>query len=180
MVSRVNPDSAAAGSPLDDLKAGRRPGIEQLRQAISHMSGAERRLRARDHPREGELTTAEVRSLAALATEREMTAGQLARSVDLNPATVTGMLDHLEDADIVKRHRSTEDRRVLKVSLTAHGWNLLEGKLAKWQSLWEHNLAEVSDDEIRTAVRVIQQVTQLYGQISEQLDDVNRPTRRTR
>ncbi len=158
-----------ATSSLEQVKAGRRPEMEQLRQAISHMSGAERRLRVRDHPRPGELTTVQLRSLAVLAREREMTAGQLARSVDLNPATVTGMLDHLEESDIVRRHRSTEDRRVLNVSLTAHGWDLLEGKLATWQATWEDKLADVTEEEIRTAVRVIQRVTQLYSEISEQL-----------
>ena len=114
----------------------------------------------------------QLRSLAALAREREMTAGQLARSVDLNPATVTAMLDHLEEADIVKRDRSIEDRRVCNVSLTAHGWELLEGKLAKWQSMWEQTLAGLSADELRTAVRVMQQVTELYGDIYERLDEI--------
>jgi DNA-binding MarR family transcriptional regulator len=179
MVLRADQTCDGPDHPLDHLKAGRRPEIEQLRQALSHMSGAERRLRARDHARPGELTTVQLRSLAALARQPEMTAGQLARSVDLNPATVTGMLDQLEQADIVKRHRSVEDRRVLNVSLTAHGWELLEGKLATWQSMWEEKLADVTDEEIRTGVRVIQQVTELYGEISERLENMeHRETRR--
>jgi MarR family transcriptional regulator, organic hydroperoxide resistance regulator len=158
------------GNPLEELKAGRRPEIEELRQALSHMSGAERRLRGRDHSRAGELTTVQVRSLAALAREREMTAGQLARSVDLNPATVTAMLDHLEEADIVTRHRSTEDRRVCNVALTAHGWELLERKLAGWQQRWEEKLAEVSDADLQTAARVVGQVTDLYDEIGQRLE----------
>jgi DNA-binding MarR family transcriptional regulator len=162
------------GNPLEELKAGRRPEIEELRQALSHMSGAERRLRGRDHSRAGELTTVQVRSLAALAREREMTAGQLARSVDLNPATVTAMLDHLEEADIVTRHRSTEDRRVCNVALTAHGWELLERKLAAWQAMWERKLAEVSADELQTAARVLQKIGELYGEIYEGLEDADR------
>jgi DNA-binding MarR family transcriptional regulator len=169
MVLRADQTCDGPDHPLDHLKAGRRPEIEQLRQALSHMSGAERRLRARDHARPGELTTVQLRSLAALARQPEMTAGQL----------VTGMLDQLEQADIVKRHRSVEDRRVLNVSLTAHGWELLEGKLATWQSMWEEKLADVTDEEIRTGVRVIQQVTELYGEISERLENMeHRETRR--
>ena len=113
------------------------------------MTGAERRLRGRDHSRPGELTFAQIRALAALGREREMTAGQLARSADLNPATVTAMLDHLEAAGIVQRHRSTEDRRVCNVSLTQDGWELLEHKLAGWQQRWEEKLTGVSDDDSR-------------------------------
>jgi len=148
----------------------RRAEIEELRAALAHMSGAERRLRGRDHSRPGELTFAQIRALAALGREREMTAGQLARSADLNPATVTAMLDHLEAAGIVARHRSTTDRRVCNVSLTGDGWELLEQKLAAWQRRWEDKLADVSDADLRTAARVVGQVTELYDEIVQKLD----------
>jgi DNA-binding MarR family transcriptional regulator len=148
----------------------RRAEIEELRAALAHMSGAERRLRGRDHSRPGELTFAQIRALAALGREREMTAGQLARSADLNPATVTAMLDHLEAAGIVARHRSTTDRRVCNVSLTGDGWELLEQKLAAWQRRWEDMLADVSDADLRTAARVVGQVTGLYDEIVQKLD----------
>jgi DNA-binding MarR family transcriptional regulator len=152
------------------VETASRAEIEELRHALSHMSGAERRLRGRDHSHSGELTFAQIRSLAALGREREMTAGQLARSADLNPATVTAMLDQLEAADIVSRHRSTEDRRVCNVSLTPKGWEVLEGKLARWQSMWEETLAGVSDRDLKTAVRVIEQVSGLYESIGERMD----------
>jgi DNA-binding MarR family transcriptional regulator len=148
----------------------RRAEIEELRAALAHMSGAERRLRGRDHSRPGELTFAQIRALAALGREREMTAGQLARSADLNPATVTAMLDHLEAAGIVARLRSTTDRRVCNVSLTGEGWELLEQKLAAWQGRWEDKLADVSDADLRTAARVVGQVTELYDEIVHKLD----------
>jgi DNA-binding MarR family transcriptional regulator len=148
----------------------RRAEIEELRAALAHMSGAERRLRGRDHSRPGELTFAQIRALAALGREREMTAGQLARSADLNPATVTAMLDHLEAAGIVARHRSTTDRRVCNVSLTGDGWELLEQKLAGWQRRWEEKLAGVSDADLQTAARVVKQVTDLYDEIDQRLD----------
>lgn len=144
-----------------------RPGIEELRLALAHMSGAERRLRGRDQSRPGELTHAQIRALAALGRKQEMTAGQLARSADLNPATVTAMLDHLEAADVVQRVRSTEDRRVCNVSLTPQGWELLERKLASWKALWEQKLAGVSDRELDGAARVIQQVAEMYDSLCE-------------
>jgi DNA-binding MarR family transcriptional regulator len=149
--------------------AEHRPAIEELRLAVAQMSGAERRLRGRDHSRPGELTHAQIRALAALGREQEMTAGQLARSADMNPATVTAMLDHLEAANVVARHRSTEDRRVCNVSLTPQGWKLLETKLATWQALWEEQLGAVSDRDLDTAARVIQQVCSMYDLLGERL-----------
>jgi DNA-binding MarR family transcriptional regulator len=143
-----------------------RAAIEELRRTLGHMSGAERRLRSRDHGRPGELTHAQLRSIAALGREQEMTVGEIARSADLTPATVTGMIDQLEAANIVQRHRSTEDRRVCNVSLTPAGWSLLEHKLGAWQSVWESRLADVSDEELHTAVRVLRHVTAVYDSVT--------------
>jgi MarR family transcriptional regulator, organic hydroperoxide resistance regulator len=161
-----------AGTLRDpQAQAGARSELELLRSALARMSAAERRLRGRDHKRAGELTVAQLRSLAALGREREMTAGQLARSADLNPATVTAMLDHLEAANIVERRRSTEDRRVCNVSLTPEGWELLQQQLAGWQSVWEQKLAGVSDRDLAITARVIAQITDLYDSFSEKLDN---------
>jgi DNA-binding MarR family transcriptional regulator len=168
--------STDAQPPTDGERAAeatgvRGPAIEDLRAALTGMSGAERRLRGRDHSRPGELTYAQIRALAALGREREMTAGQLARSAELNPATVTAMLDHLEEAGIVQRHRSTEDRRVCNVSLTQDGWELLERKLAGWQSLWEQKLADVPERDLQAAASVVRHVTDLYEEICQRLDE---------
>ncbi|MDQ6806107.1 MAG: MFS transporter [Actinomycetota bacterium] len=65
--------------------AEHRPATENLRQAAVQMFGAERRLRSRDHSRAGELTHAQLRALATIGREQAMTAGQLAKSADLNP-----------------------------------------------------------------------------------------------
>ncbi len=153
-------------SAAADPAAERRPTIEELRMALVQMLGAERRLRGRDHNRAGELTYGQVRALATLGRERELTAGQLARSADLNPATVTAMLDHLEAAEIVQRHRSTEDRRVCNVSLTPQGWELLERKLASWHAQWEQKFVDFSDEELAVAARVIGRVTDIYDALS--------------
>jgi DNA-binding MarR family transcriptional regulator len=147
-----------------------RPTVEALRDSVGRLFGAERRLRGRNpsHGEAGALTVGQVRSLAALAREREMTAGQLARSADLNPASVTAMLDHLEAAGIVERRRSQTDRRVCNVALTEAGWQILEEQLSAWQSLWEQSLAEIGDRELEIATRVT-------ARVAAMLDSLNQP-----
>jgi len=146
--------------------AGAGNAVAELRASVNHLFGAERRLRGRDHSRPGELTYAQMRSIAALGREGELTAGQLAKSADLTPATVTAILDQLEAADIVARHRSTEDRRVCNISLTSKGWALRERKLAEWLSLWQDRLSGFTDTEIETATRIIGQVTGILDSAS--------------
>ena len=152
----------------ESAAADRTGRIEELRLTLAHMLGAERRLRARNHsrPGSGDLSYAQVRALAALGREGEMTAGQLARSADLNPASITALLDHLEQSGIVERHRSTEDRRVCNVSLTPSGWELLQRRLESWQALWERKFEGVSDRDVRGATRVLAQIAELYDELA--------------
>ncbi|MDQ6777850.1 MAG: MarR family transcriptional regulator [Actinomycetota bacterium] len=151
-------------------EAERRHAAEKLRQAATQMFGAERRLRSRDHSRAGELTQAQLRALATIGREQAMTAGQLAKSADLNPATVTAMLDQLEELKVVQRHRSTEDRRVCNVSLTPEGWQLLERKRAYWDSLWDEHLSQFSDHDLEAAAAVIEEVTAIYDGLAARLE----------
>src|SRR6185295_2016536 len=58
------------------------------------------------------------RCLDILGTRGPMTAGQLAEAVRLTTGAVTGVLDRLETAGLVRRVRDTEDRRRVMVELT--------------------------------------------------------------
>jgi MarR family transcriptional regulator, organic hydroperoxide resistance regulator len=147
--------------------------VDGLRTAVNHLLAADRRLRGRDHSRPGELTFAQVRTIAALGRGSEMTAGQLAKSAELTPATVTTILDQLETANIVERRRSTEDRRVCNVALTPEGWQLLERKLAAWRQLWSEHLSGYSDADIATATGIVQAVTGILDTLASTLEPAN-------
>ncbi len=58
------------------------------------------------------------RCLDILGTRGPMTAGQLAEAVRLTTGAVTGVLDRLEKAGLVRRTRDTDDRRRVIVELT--------------------------------------------------------------
>jgi MarR family transcriptional regulator, organic hydroperoxide resistance regulator len=168
MSRTTSPAEAARPAPTEP--AGK---VQELRAGVNQLFASERRLRGRDHSRPGELTFAQLRTIAALGREREMTAGQLAKSAELTPATVTTILDQLEAADIVERRRSTEDRRVCNVALTPQGWELLERKLAIWQAQWAEALSEFDDEEIDTASRVIHKITGLFDSVANTLESAH-------
>ncbi len=143
--------------------ATERPALDDLRGAVAQMFGAERRLRSRDHA-PGELTHAHIRSLHALS-EGPITAGHLAKSAELNPASVTAMLDHLEAAGIVQRTRSTTDRRVCMVALTDQGRALLDEKTARWKAMWADHLVGYSDAELEVAGRITRDVAAMLDSV---------------
>ena len=88
------------------LPTERQTTLEQVRLAMGELFGAERRLRGREQQQGRDLTHSQLRALIVLGKADEVTAGDLAKSADLNPASVTAMLDHLESSGIVERRRS--------------------------------------------------------------------------
>src|ERR1700692_526911 len=113
--------TAPAVTPVANVDP-RADAIATVRSAVGELLGAERRLRARDQQRRDRMTYAQTRALVALAdsggTAADVSAGQLAKAADLHPATVTAMLDLLEDEGLVVRRRSDADRRCVLVALT--------------------------------------------------------------
>ena len=60
------------------------------------------------------------------ATTRALTAGELARRVSLSQATITDILKRLELRGLIRRTRSSADRRRVLVEPTAEGRSLAE------------------------------------------------------
>ncbi|HWI21209.1 MAG TPA: MarR family transcriptional regulator [Baekduia sp.] len=124
------------------------------------MFAAERRrqLRAKSDPPEMSVRQA----IALWVIEKgNVTAGDIARSAGMSPATVTAILDELEDAGFVVRGRAPDDRRVVMVEMTEAGrQTYLEG-MAWWDGLWETHFADWSDDELLIAIRTLETVTAL-------------------
>ena len=87
--------------------------LDDLRAAFVELMGAERRLRGRDPQRPGDLTHGQVRALLALDRDEEVTAGWLAKQAEMSPASVTAMLDKLEQGGMVERRRSATDPGVV-------------------------------------------------------------------
>jgi MarR family transcriptional regulator, organic hydroperoxide resistance regulator len=160
--------SGATGRGVDPAVTQADAGgtVEELRTALYQLFAAERRLRSRDQSRPGELTHAQMRSIIALGSEREMTAGQLAKSAELTPGSVTAILDQLEAAGIVERRRSTEDRRVCYIALTPEGWKLRERKLSAWKSLWEERLSRFSDEQLQSAAEIVHEMSAVFDTVA--------------
>ena len=102
-----------------------------LNAAFVEVLGSERRLRYRDRG-STHLTTTQFLALSRLEFEEAVTAGQLAKNADLNPGTVSGMLDDLEAKGLVKHQTDPRDRRVVTISLTPNG----RAVVAEMHVLW--------------------------------------------
>lgn len=71
------------------------------------------------------LTTPQLLVLRTVAQTSDVTLGRVARNLSLSQATVTTLVDRLENGGYIVRARSEEDRRRVFVRLTAAGREVL-------------------------------------------------------
>jgi DNA-binding MarR family transcriptional regulator len=74
------------------------------------------------------LTRPQLAVMLALLREGETSPGALARRLSLSAATVSGILDRLEEKGLVRRQRSSRDRRAVWVSATRDAQGLLDAE----------------------------------------------------
>jgi len=134
---------------------------DEVRAAMSELLAAERRLRGRDPNRPGELSASQVRALFQLERGEACTAGELAKRADLSPASMTAMLDQLEQSGIVERRRSEKDRRQVIVSLTDAGHVTLAERRTHVETKTKQALDVYSDAELEAASKVMRSLAGL-------------------
>ncbi|MDR3581278.1 MAG: MarR family transcriptional regulator [Oryzomonas sp.] len=108
------------------------------------------------------LTGPQLWAIKLVAGSAPIKVSDLARRMYLHPATVVGILDRLESKGLVQRTRSTEDRRVVEIDLTAQGRvvvsqapEVAQGMLVKGlESLSPKKLSHVSES-MRDIVRIL-------------------------
>lgn len=76
--------------------------------------------------RETGLTTSQLLVLEAAVKLVKPSPGNIAKEVQLSQATVTNLIDRLERNELILRHKSTQDKRVVEVRLTDKGRNIIE------------------------------------------------------
>jgi len=99
------------------------------------------------------LNATDLNCLNILSFSGQLTAGDLAKATGLTTASITGVIDRLEEAGFVQRERDAADRRRVVVHLNlqkAYGTvaPVFAPMLADWQSV----AAQYSDDELRLIV----------------------------
>jgi MarR family transcriptional regulator, organic hydroperoxide resistance regulator len=138
---------------LDAAEPG--AAVAEVLAAFGELLVAQRRLRGRDAQHPGELSFAQLRVLAALERGDSCPTGQLAEKAGVSPATVTGMLDNLEQMGIVTRVRSAEDRRVVLTRLTDEGRRLRDEKRREVRGAFEQALSSLGPRDLAAAPRIL-------------------------
>src|SRR5580658_1079660 len=96
------------------------------------------------------INATDLNCLNLVALTGHMTAGDLSKQTGLSTASITGVLDRLEEGGFVRRVRDPHDRRRVIVEL-ADGPGLREvgSTFAPVVKAWRATAADYSDDELR-------------------------------
>ena len=152
----------APRSPAPAVGPERTAAITELGIAFRSAFRSLRSLRGRDTHRGDEIGHAQYELLAELCVRGPLQAGELAEAVEASAATVSGMLDHLSEADLVERTRSDTDRRIVVVKVTRRGKRKVEARKALWQARWQGALEGLDDEELQTAAVVLERISGIF------------------
>lgn len=94
-------------------------------------------LNSRQLARQSELTTSQFLLLQYVAQQGQALPSSIAKAIELKQATITVLLNQLEDAGFVTRSRDTKDRRRVWVRLTDTARDILEQSPDLLQSRFE-------------------------------------------
>jgi len=107
----------------------------------------------------------------------------LARRMYLHPATMVGLLDRLELKGLVQRIRSDKDRRVVHVSITDQGRDLVRNSPEVAQGLLVKGLEPLTEKKVKAISDGLEQIVTILGVQEEppkliHSPDVNLPGKR--
>lgn len=99
--------------------------------------------------------------LQTLHDDGPLTTSAVAKLIHLSNSTVVGILDRLEQKDWVCRERSTGDRRVVLVSITAGGESFLAGAPGLLQDRLATGLRNLPEKEQLTIAQALETIVEL-------------------
>jgi DNA-binding MarR family transcriptional regulator len=111
--------------------------------------------------RETGLTGPQVWGIKVIAEHGNIRVSDLAKKMYLHPTTVVGILDRLEKRGLVSRSRSKEDRRVVDVSLTCEGRNLVADSPEAASNKLTRGLEALSVDDLNVIHQGLHRLTNI-------------------
>jgi DNA-binding transcriptional ArsR family regulator len=107
------------------------------------------------------INATDLNCLNILSFSGQLTAGELAKATGLTTASITGVVDRLEEAGFVRRERDSTDRRRVVIHLDApRALGTVAPVFGPMMGAWQRMAAQYSDDELRLIV-------EFYGRMEQ-------------
>jgi DNA-binding MarR family transcriptional regulator len=111
------------------------------------------------------INATDLNCLNILSFSGQMTAGELAKATGLTTASITGVVDRLEQSGFVRRERDAHDRRRVVIHLdTERALRTVAPVFGPMMGAWQRAVAGYTDDELRLIV-------EFYGRMEQIIRD---------
>ena len=162
-LSRAGWELPWAESPFGGAKPQERAELELAFATAMRRTGSLMQLMNQAAADRIGINATDLNCLNILSFSGHMTAGELARATGLTTASITGVIDRLEEAGYVTRERDPHDRRrvVVTLSLDRAMRNVASVFLPVMRD-WRELAARYSDDELRVIVDFYARMEQVF------------------
>ena len=107
------------------------------------------------------LTGPQLVILQEIARAGDVTAGEIARAVSLSQATVTGILERMENRGLLARERSASDKRRIMVRITESGSKVLNDAPPLMQEAFVERFAGLQEWEQTMILSALQRLVSI-------------------
>jgi DNA-binding MarR family transcriptional regulator len=114
-----------------------------------------------------EITIAQYRALVVLASRGPQRIGDLAGVLEIAPSTAGRMCDRLVGKGLIRRHRAQADRRVVQVSLTPLGRQVVDETTSRRRTLISEILASLPPARHQEVAEALQAFADAAGDIPD-------------
>jgi len=109
------------------------------------------------------LTTSQILVLTLLDKHKEMKISEIAAKMGFADSNISGIVDRLENARFVGRTRSTEDRRIVKVSLADKALELKKDFDLSIEEYFNQFVRKTSREELDEMIANLEKLKQLIA-----------------
>ncbi|MEM9242607.1 MAG: MarR family transcriptional regulator [Pseudomonadota bacterium] len=103
-----------------------------------------------------DLQPVDMRLIMTLAHHQHSSKLQLANAIGMDHSSMSRALDRLIEKNYVQREIDTNDRRLIRISLTEQGRELHQQVFSTISKLWNKVCADFSDQELKQSIHFMQ------------------------
>jgi DNA-binding MarR family transcriptional regulator len=140
--------------PPSPSSADPRTEVDSIVETIIYLYTESRRL-TKGMAREVGLTGPQLTVIKLLETFDNLSLSSLSERIRAQNSTVTGIIDRMEREGLVRRERSTVDRRVIHIRLSDKGQKLARQIQVEPMEIFREALAGLSQADLRDLLRIM-------------------------
>jgi DNA-binding MarR family transcriptional regulator len=151
-------------------QADRHQAVREAVNAVRLLQGVSRRQNS-EFMRKYRITGPQLGALRFVSLTPGISMRELSEKLYLHVSTMTGIVDRLVKKGYVQRERSKEDRRVVRLSITATGRRVIKKTPLAGMGLLIHTIGDLPDRQLREVHKVMSLLLDLMKEAGDHCHD---------